>query len=139
MARINIGRVVIGGLVAGAVLGAVDIVTFGMVLKAPMAVAMRALPKPRMVDVQVPWYLLIDLLAGIGLVWLYAALRPRFGAGPGTAARAGAAGWFFVSLVPTLVMWPMNLMPLGLTVITTGIALVQWPLAAVVGARFYRE
>ena|SRR5690348_15667600 len=139
MARINIGRVVIGGLVAGAVLGAVDIVTFGMVLKAPMAVAMRALPKPRMVDVQVPWYLLIDLLAGIGLVWLYAALRPRFGAGPGTAARAGAAGWFFVSLVPALVMWPMNLMPLGLTVITTGIALVQWPLAAVVGARFYRE
>lgn len=139
MAKINIGRVVIGGLVAGAVLGAVDIVTFGMVLKAPMAVAMRALPKPRMVDVQVPWYLLIDLLAGIGLVWLYAALRPRFGAGPGTAARAGAAGWFFVSLVPTLVMWPMNLMPLGLTVITTGIALVQWPLAAVVGARFYRE
>lgn len=139
MAKINIGRVVIGGLVAGAVLAAVDIVTFGMVLKAPMAVAMRALPKPRMVDVQVPWYLLIDLLAGIGLAWLYAALRPRFGAGPGTAARAGAAGWFFVSLVPTLVMWPMNLMPLGLTVITTGIALVQWPLAAVVGARFYRE
>lgn len=112
---------------------------FGMVLKAPMAAAMQALPKPRMIDLQVPWYLFVDFLAGIGLVWLYAAMRPRFGAGPGTAAKVGATGWFFASLLPTLVMWPMNLMPLNLTIITTGVALVQWPVAALMGARFYTE
>ena len=139
MARINMRRVAIGGLAAGVVLGAIDIVTYGMALKAPMAVAMQALPRPRIVDLQIPWYLSLDLVAGIGLVWLYAAMRPRFGPGPGTAARVGVAGWFFYSMLPTLVMWPMNLMPLGLTLITTGVALVQWPFAAVVGARFYME
>ena|SRR6185437_3789607 len=139
MAKINMRRVAIGGLFAGVVLGAIDLVMFGMVLKAPMAVAMQALPKPRMIDLQVPWYLCLDLLAGIGLVWLYAAMRPRFGAGPKTAVRVGAVGWFFASLLPTLVQWPMNLMPLSLTIITTSVTLVQWPLAAVIGARLYVE
>lgn len=139
MPKIDIRKVVIGGLIAGAILGAIDLITFGIVLKAPMAVAMQALPKPRMIAFQVPWYLGVDVLAGIGLVWLYAAMRPRFGAGPGTAARVGAAGWFFASLWPTLVQWPMNLLPLPLTIVTTSVALVQWPLAAVLGARFYTE
>jgi len=139
MARINLRRVAIGGLIAGVVLGGIDLVMFGMVLKAPMAVAMQALPKPRMIDLQVPWYLLLDCVAGIGLVWLYAAIRPRFGAGPRTAVKVGAVGWFFASLLPTLVQWPMNLMPLKLTIITTGVTLVQWPLAAMTGARLYTE
>ena len=139
MAKINLQKVVIGGLIAGGVLGAIDLVTFGIVLKAPMAVAMQALPKPRMIDFQVPWYLGLDVLAGLALVWLYAAMRPRFGAGPGTAARVGAAGWFFASLLPTLVQWPMNLLPLHLTLVTTSVTVVQWPLAALIGARFYTE
>ena len=139
MAKINLRRVVIGGLIAGVVLGVIDLVLFGSVLKAPMAVAMQALPKPRMIDLQVPWYLFLDLCAGIGLVWLYAAMRPRFGAGPTTAVKVGIVGWFFASLLPTLVQWPMNLMPLSLTIITTSVTLVQWPLAAVIGARLYAE
>ena len=139
MATINLRRVAIGGLIAGAVLGAIDLIMFGMILKVPMAVAMQALPKPRMIDLQVPWYLFLDLLAGIGLVWLYAAMRPRFGAGPKAAAGAGAVGWFFASLLPTLVQWPMNLMPLNLTITITSVTFVQWPLATVLGARFYVE
>lgn len=139
MSTINMKRVAIGGLIAGMVLGAIDIVMFGMVLKAPMAVAMRALPKPRMLDLQVPWYVFLDLVAGIAIVWLYAAMRARFGAGPSTALKAGAVGWFFAVLLPTLVQWPMNLMPLSLAGIITGVALVQWPLSAIIGARFYTE
>lgn len=136
---INMRRVAVGGLIAGGVLGAIDLVMFGMVLKVPMAVAMQALPKPRMTDLQVPWYLFLDFLTGIGLVWLYAAMRPRFGAGPKAAVRAGAVGWVFASLLPTLVQWPMNLMPLNLTIIITSVTLLQWPLATVIGARFYVE
>jgi len=100
---------------------------------------MRVLPKPRIVEWQVPWYISLDVVAGIALVWLYAALRPRFGASLATAAKAGVAGWFFTSLWTTLVQWPMNLMPLNLTVIIVGVALVQWTLAAALGAKFYRD
>lgn len=81
----------------------------------------------------------LDFVAGVFLVWLYAAMRPRFGAGPGTAVKAGLAGWFAASLLVTLFMWPMALMPHNLMIITTVVALVQWPLAVVVGAKFYTE
>jgi hypothetical protein len=131
--------IVIGGLVAGAVLTVVDIAMFGAILKAPMEEAMKMLPKPRIVEWQVPWYISLDVVAGIALVWLYAALRPRFGAGFTTAAKAGVVGWFFASLWTTLVQWPMNLMPLSLTVTIVGVALVQWTLAAVLGAKFYTD
>jgi hypothetical protein len=96
------------------VLTVIDIAMYGAILKAPMEQAMKVLPKPRIVEWQVPWYISLDVVAGIALVWLYAALRPRFGAGLATAAKAGVVGWFFTSLWTTLVQWPMNLMPLNL-------------------------
>lgn len=139
MGKINMQKVVIGGLIAGVVLNVIDFVMFGMVLKTQMAAAMQALGKPPVPDSQMPWFIVLDFVAGVSLVWLYAAIRPRFGAGPVTAAKAGVAGWFFAGLLPTLFMWPMQLMPQNLTIIMTVVALVQWPLAAVIGAKFYLE
>jgi len=139
MGKINMMKVVVGGLIAGVVLNLVDFVMFGMVFKAQMAAAMQALGKPPMSNSQIPWFVLLDFVAGIGLVWLYAAVRPRYGAGPGTAVKAGVAGWFFAGLLPTLFMWPMALMPANLAIVTTLVALVEWPLATVVGAKFYLE
>jgi hypothetical protein len=66
-------------------------------------------------------------------------MRPRFGAGPGTAAKVGVTGWFFACLLPALFTWPMAFMPHNLTVVATLVALVQWPLATVIGAKFYLE
>ena len=139
MGKVNMMKVLVGGLIAGVVLNVVDFVLFGMVLKDQMAAAMQALNRPAMSNAQIPWFVFLDFVAGIGMVWLYAAIRPRFGAGPGTAVKAGIAAWFFAGLLPTLFMWPMALMPANLTVITTLVALVEWPLAAVVGAKFYLE
>ena len=117
----------------------IDGLLFGVVLKNQMAAAMQALGKPPMTNAQMPWFVFLDFVAGVGLVWLYAAMRPRYGAGPATAAKAGIAGWFFAGLLPTLFMWPMALMPQNLTILTTVVALVEWPLACVVGAKFYTE
>lgn len=139
MGKINMPKVVIGGLIAGFVLNVIDYVLFGVVLKDQMAAAMQAIGKPPMSNAQIPWFVFLDFVAGIGLVWLYAAVRPRFGAGPATAAKAGVAGWFFAGLLPTLFMWPMALMPQNVTILATLVALVQWPLAAVIGAKFYLE
>lgn len=139
MGKIDMQKVLIGGLVAGVVLNVVDFVMFGIVLKDQMAAAMQALGKPPMSNAQIPWFVFLDFVAGVFLVWLYAAMRPRFGAGPATAVKAGLAGWFLGSLLVTLFMWPMALMPHNLMIITTVVALVQWPLAVVVGAKFYTE
>src|SRR6058998_3229737 len=139
MGKINLQKVIVGGLIAGVVLNIVDFVFFGVVLKDQMAAAMTALNRPSMTNAQVPWFVYLDFVAGVFLVWLYAAIRPRFGAGAATAAKAGVAGWFVGGLLVTLFMWPMHLMPQNLTIITLLVSLVEWPLATVIGAKFYTE
>jgi hypothetical protein len=139
MGKINMQKVLIGGLIAGVVLNVVDFVLYGVVLKDQMSAAMVALNRPPMTNAQVPWFVVLDFVAGVFLVWLYAAVRPRFGAGPATAAKAGVAAWFVGGLLVTLFMWPMGLMPHNLMITTTLVSLVEWPLATVIGAKFYTE
>src|SRR5258708_7210872 len=131
MGKINMQKVLIGGLMGGAVLNVVAWVLFGVVLKDQRAAAMTSINRPAMTNAQIPWFVFLDFVAGIFLVWLYAAIRPRFGAGPGTAAKAGVAGWFLGSLLVTLFMWPMHLLPQNLTILTTILTLGEWPLATV--------
>jgi hypothetical protein len=139
MGKINMQKVLIGGLIAGVFLNIVDYVQFGVVLKNQMAAAMQAIGKPAMSNAQIPYFVVLDFVAGIFLVWLYAAIRPRFGAGPATAAKAGIAAWFVGGLLVTLFMWPMGMMPHNLMITTTVVGLVSWTLATVIGAKFYTE
>jgi hypothetical protein len=43
----------------------------------------------------------LNLVAGIWAIWLYAAIGPRYGAGPTAAAIAGASWW----LIATITAW----------------------------------
>src|SRR3989475_9918343 len=96
LGKINWGRVVVGGLLAGVVLNIVDYLTYGVWLKADMAAAMTGLGKsPAAMDSAIPLWVALDFVSGIGLLWVYAAIRPRFGAGGKTAVIAGLAGWVF--------------------------------------------
>src|SRR5438309_5063816 len=74
-------RVFVGGLIAGAVLSISDVLLYGSVLKAPMEAAWRAAGRPTMTDLQrtfeVPGSIVHDLVVGIVLMWLYAAIQPR--------------------------------------------------------------
>lgn len=132
-------KVLVGGLIAGVFLNIVDSLLFGMVLKDQMAAAMASINRPAMTNAQIPWFVFLDFLAGIFLVWLYAAIRPRFGAGPATAAKAGLAAWFVGSFLMAMFMWPQHLMSTNLTITTLVAALIEWPVACVIGAKFYTE
>ena len=140
MGKINLKSVIIGGLVAGLVLNIIDTFLFMVVLKNDMATAMQAMGQPAdMPGGQIAWYVFLDFAFGIFLVWLYAAIRPRYGAGPGTAIKAGLFAWLAFNLFQTLYEWPAAVMPHNLMVIVTLVALVKQPLALVVGAKFYTE
>ena len=139
MGKINLQKVVIGGLVAGVVLNVVDFVLYGVILKDQMAAAMTALGKTPMTNAQLPWFIALDFVTGGFLVWMYAAMRPRFGAGPATAVKAGLAYWFVGGLMATLYMWPMALMPQSVQITGLVGSLIAAPLACVVGAKFYTE
>src|SRR2546429_9282646 len=106
MGKINWGRVIVGGLLAGVVLNAFDYVYYGVVMKSDMAAAMQALGKqPKAIDALVPWFIFLDFIYGIGLLGVYAAIRPPFGAGPKTGGIAGARVGFFLALRHNLVEW----------------------------------
>jgi len=140
MGKISWGSVIKGGLLAGLVLNVVDFVTYGVVLKADLAQAMTALGKdPRAMDSAIPLFVVLDFVYGIGLLWVYAAIRPRFGAGAKTAVIAGLAVWFFVGLLHAIGESPMGFMPQRLMAIGTCVALISIPLATVVGAYVYKE
>ena len=138
MGKINFPRVILGGLLAGVVVNISEFSLHQVVMKAQEIETLKALGKtmPQGGAVILVW-VLWGFAWGIGAVWLYAAIRPRYGAGAGTAVRAGLAAWFFSSLLMTAAMTNMGLLPFsGLEFCWT---LVQSILAAVVGGWAYRE
>jgi hypothetical protein len=138
MGRINVKSVIVGGLVAGVVLNVIDFLVYGVWLAPDMAAMMQAAGKPPVTNL-IPLFVVLDFIYGIALIYLYAAIRPRFGAGPGTAVKTGIFAWILVGLLHAIGEAPMGLMPQRLYVIGTLVALIEFPLAAVAGAKFYRE
>src|SRR2546422_8366341 len=105
-----------------------------------MAAAMQARGRARGgMDGGFPLWVAFVFVSGIGLLWVYAAIRPGFGAGVKTAVIAGLAVWFFVGLLHAIGESPMGFMPERLMVIGTCVALVSIPVATVVGAYVYKE
>jgi hypothetical protein len=140
MGKINWGRVVLGGLLAGVVLNIVDWLFYGVVMKQDLDAAMQALGKqPGAMDSLVPLFVALDFVYGIGLLWVYAAIRPRFGAGAKTAVIAGVAVWFFIGLLHAIGEAPMGMFPQKVYTVGTLVALVQYAVAGAVGAYVYKE
>jgi hypothetical protein len=137
--RINGPRVVAGGLVAGLVGIAFEILAeplFG--LDWAVWLAGYGLPAPG--GAVMAYFLVGGSLIGILAVWLYAAMRPRFGAGPGTAVRAGLVVWALACLFPTAGLAAYGLLPMDAHFwVPAFFPVVQWPLATLAGAWVYRE
>ena len=134
MGKINYGRVVLGGVVAGVVLLLMDFVGMQIIGFDWEAWAVeRNLTMPPMAT-----WIVMDVLYGILLVWLYAAIRPRFGPGVRTAVMAAVWGWIFFSITqwaPTAMgLWPMNTYWM-----MAAWGLVQLTAAVVAGAWVYKE
>ena len=142
MGTIHNKRVFVGGLIAGAVLSMSDVLLYGSVLKAPMAAAWTTAGRPTMTDLQrtleVPASIFLDFVVGMVLMWLYAAIQPRFRAGFATAVRAGLVAWFLAALLCAAFMF-QGVMPPGIMNITIVVLLVEYPLAVVLGAKLYMD
>jgi hypothetical protein len=140
MERINIGRVFLGGIVAGIVANILVYLVDGVMLAPRWSAAMTALGKPEFSTNQIVAFNVIGLAYGIFAVWLYAAIRPRYGAGPKTAVCAGLAVWVAGVLLPNAVfMGVTGLFPTDLTIMSTLAGVVEWTAAALAGAALYTE
>ena len=139
MKGINFGRVILGGIVAGILINISEFLLNEKVLKNDWDAALKAMGKSMSGDSAILVWVLYGFVLGIAAVWLYAAIRPRYGAGAGTAARAGLAVWFFQSLLPTVAQANLALFPRNILMTSTIWALVELIIATVLGAWLYRE
>jgi hypothetical protein len=139
---INVSKVVVGGVVAGVVANIVGYVAFGRLLAPRMeaeAVAVAPSLQGRgMSSGAITTNVIATFAIGLLLVWLYAAIRPRFGPGPKTAILAALVVWVcgFVFHLDWLLVGLMTPATYGMAAVA---ALVQLLAAAWVGASIYTE
>jgi len=138
MGKINFTRVILGGLLAGLVVNIFEYVTNGVVLASQWGDGMKALGH-EMPQGAIPIFIVTSFVMGIGVVWLYAAARPRLGPGAKTAVLTGVAFWFFAYALPNSSYAVMQLFSTRLITITTLVALVELIAASLCGAWLYRE
>jgi len=139
MGSINMGRVVIGGLVAGLVINISEFVLNGVVLGADMNNALKALNRPPVDGTMIMWFVLLAFGIGFMAVWVYAAVRPRLGPGVQTAICASLIVWGLAYLYPNVSTMILGLFPARLMIIATIWGLAEMLIAGVAGAWLYSE
>jgi len=91
---INWRRVVLGGMLAGAVMIVLATACTALFIgQQELRTAVRAFHLSAGGSGALLFFVFVFLLLGILMTWWYAAIRPRFGSGPKTAAIAGLAIW----------------------------------------------
>ncbi|OFW08671.1 MAG: hypothetical protein A3H96_08365 [Acidobacteria bacterium RIFCSPLOWO2_02_FULL_67_36] len=139
MSRINMGRVILGGLLAGLVINISEFILNMVVVGKQMEEAVAKLGLPPVGGAAIGMFTVLCFVLGIVMIWLYAAIRPRYGAGPATAVRAGVAVYFLSYVYPSLGTLAMGMFPGQLISIGLVWGFVEVMIAAVAGAWVYKE
>ncbi len=138
--KINVGRAIFGGIIAGIVCFLGDGVVHGVLLKERWAEVMTALGRSGDVGSRHPVYFITyDLLKGLIAVWIYAAIRPHFGAGPATALVAAIVVWMLVIPVPTVGLLPMEFFGARFAILWSLYGFVPILIGTLIGGWIYRD
>jgi hypothetical protein len=139
MGRIDVGRVILGGLLAGLIINLSEMVLGLAVMAESWELALRELGMAQPGGGTIAVYLVVGFLLGIITVWIYAAMRPRFGPGPKTAVLAGLVVWLLAYAWRLLDIGLTGLFDPGLLVLPAAWGLVEVVIAALAGGWLYRE
>ena len=139
MRGMHVGRLVMGGLLAGLVINIGETILNLFVIAGPMDEVLRARNLPPVAGGAIGGFVLLCFVLGISIVWLYAAIRPRFGPGPGTAAIAAGMAWWLAFVFPQVGNVLLGILPGGLAGIAMIWGLVELVAASIAGAWLYRE
>jgi len=139
MSRISISKVIQGGLLASLVMIIGEYVLSYWVLGEQWEMVLQSHNMPPMIPAIIGLFVFMLIVLGLLMIWLYAAIVPRYGLGYRTALRAGLLIWFTVWYwgysIPTI----MGLLPAAMAMMAINWGLVEVLLAAVLGAWLYKE
>jgi MFS family permease len=139
MNKINFGRVLLGGIVAGLILNIGEFVLNDIILGPHIEADMKRMnitpPGGGFAALAVS----LTFVFGIVAVLIYAMARARFGPGPKTALLVALILWFCLyAYSGTINMLLINIPPkLILMILAWGI--VEYPLGILAGAALYKE
>jgi len=137
--KINVGRVLLGGLLAGLVINLGEFlfekVFLGYLMKEEFRrlILQVEIVSGKTIAIRVA----LNFILGIAIVYLYAMIRPRSGPGLKSALWAALIAWFFVYFyvgMSNYAMGSMDQMPFGIVW-----GLFEYVIAAITGAWAYRE
>ena len=141
MGQINWTRVVLGGVVAAVILFIAGFIIHGLIL-GPDWMAWGAaghMPLALSHGAMTVVWIIVSLINGITGVWIYAGIRPRYGAGAQTALIAGLMLWLVGGLVAALAQYALGNVPHRVVAIAGIGDLIADLIAIVAGAYFYKE
>lgn len=139
MGRIDIGRVLLGGIVAGVIIVIGDMIANLWLFVEQNEAIMERIDMVEPGAPQIAFFVVLGLVVGITMIWLYAAIRPRYGPGPGTAVCAGLFTWALFFLFPMLMWTAVGVVSVGATVGFAVWGAVELVVAALAGAMLYQE
>ena len=140
MSKMNWKRVFLGGLLAGVVIIVLGFASYFLYLGDAWKPTMESLGYPMQETALMYIFSIIgSFVVGILAVWLYAAIRPRFGAGAKTAVTAGFFFWILSGLLPDLSLGSMGMFPANALIIDCITTVVIIVVATLLGAWIYKE
>jgi len=146
MNRINKVRVVVGGVVSGLIIFGILGFTHGRILHNDwmawantIGAAIHGLVPGPDPSTSMKLWLVESILAGTMGVLIYAGIRPRFGAGPATALKAGVILWLTCYLTAFFSGLAMGVEPHRIMHVGVIAEFVAALLGTFVGAAIYKE
>jgi len=142
MARINVGRVLLGGIVAAVVLFMADGFIHSKLLHEHWLAAMKAAGRSVQAEDHGPdltYFAVSELLRGLVLAWVYAAIRAHFGAGPKTAIIASLVVWALMFPIPFLSEVPIGFYSTTMLAMWSLYELITTLLAGLVAGALYKD
>ena len=141
MARINWGRLILGGLIAAIIMFFTDGFIHERVVSADWRAVYAGLgaAEPAGHGSSMIYFALFELGRGFIAMLFYATMRAYFGAGPKTAVIAGIAGWVAFSLTGPAQFIPLGFFSHALWLKVGALHLVTSIVATLLGALVYKD
>jgi hypothetical protein len=138
-ASINWKRALWGGLGAGFLYDVLEMTVSGFLVGTQYEAELNAIRHTQPSAAGYAFFISWGFVIGIIGVCLYAAVRPRFGPGPRTAARVAFALWVIGDLMPHVGQAFMGIFSMGLMLKFAAQQLLFMLASVIFGAWLYRE
>jgi hypothetical protein len=142
MMKINVGRMLLGGIVAGILLFMADGFIHEKLLHEHWLAAMKAAGRSVQAEEHgsdMAYFAVFELLRGLALAWVYAAIRAHFGAGPKTAVIAAVAVWAMIFPLPFISEVPIGFYTTTMMALWSLYELITSVVAGLVAGALYKD